>query len=1349
MKYRVLLIMTVFIAVGVLTSSSRAFQSVNQTSQQVRTATKTIDLTQLTEIANKSNMLVTTNGVELLSPNSSGEIISHEIKVPLDAPEPFLALSAMWRAELSGSAQVLAYVRTRSNAGDWGEWIRIQNDKDKQKENEFGGALLLLNKDTAYIQLKANIKDESGSPSWISSVRLFFISPGATDQNTLKSLQQKSEALQTDPVNDLGAIQKPSVVSRTAWGCPDGQGSRWSPQYTNVTHLIIHHTVGSNTSSDWPAVVKAIWSDHTLNEGWGDIGYNYLIDPNGIIYEGRGGGDNVIGAHFSCANGNTMGVAALGTFTSVSPTQNALSSLKNLLAWKAEQRSIDPLGTTFHSGTQLNLPNISGHRDGNSTTVPGTCPKSTACPGTNLYNQLATIRSDVKNLLSGTCSIVPGQGTSGGEFTAFQNAYNQAGGRTVLGCATAQVRSDGFASFAGTIGHYQTFSNGDIEYHVNGNLAGRAFALVGPFSTKWAQLGFTINNPLGYPTTSRTAGSPSCAGTNHEFQSFEGGSLTHHLSGSRRGSVYEVHGAIHAKWSAKGFANCPLGLPTSDERNTATSGATGKTGRVSDFERGHIHWWTGASQAFETHGAIDALYMSMGGAGSWLGFPTSDEYIASTGRPRSDFEGGFITTSDGINYQAVRNNCSYSITSTSQSFSASGSSSSVGVNAGSGCPWTAVSNNSFITITSGGNGSGNGTVNYSVAQNTSTSQRSGTITIAGRTFTITQSGASCSYSINPSAQNFAAAGGNSTVGVTSGSGCSWSAVSNSGFLTITSGSNGSGNGSVGYSVATNTGGQRSGTMTIAGRTFNVTQDAASITGQKAVMTSPTNGSTFSSGTVTFNWTSGSGASGFWLYLGSSPGAADLYNQDLGSSLSRTVSGLPTDGRNIHATLWSFVSSLGGWVHNQYTYKASQQQTVSKAVMISPANGSTFNSGTVTFNWNAGSGASGYWLYLGSSPGAADLYNQDLGTSLSRTVSGLPTDGRNIHATLWSFISSMGGWVFNQYDYKAFGGGCIFTISPTSRNFSSGGGVSSVAVTAGSGCGWSVVSNSGFITVTSGSNGSGNGTVSYSVASNGGTSRTGTITIAGKTFTVTQDAVATGSGKSEMISPSNNATFNSGTVTFSWTSGIATNYWLYLGNSPGAADLYHQDQGTNLSRTVSGLPTDGRRIYATLWSFVSSMGGWVTNQYTYTASGGGSTVSAYTLNAPATAKPGSIITVNWTAPSGHSANDWVGLYRPGAPDTSFISFQYIPTATSGTLNFVAPAAEGGYEFRSFLNNGYTRVATSNPVTVSNVVALSSGMNPLDIASLLFPKPVPPDIDRCRLSALCKTLNAASRSSYSYR
>ena len=141
-----------------------------------------------------------------------------------------------------------------------------------------------------------------------------------------------------------------------------------------------------------------------------------------------------------------------------------------------------------------------------------------------------------------------------------------------------------------------------------------------------------------------------------------------------------------------------------------------------------------------------------------------------------------------------------------------------------GCGWAASSPDAWITITSGQSGHGNGRVSFSVAPNTSTSPRSGTIAISDQTFTVTQAGASCTASIAPRAQAFPSSGGTGTVVVTIPDGCAWTATSQVGWITVTSGQTGSGDGTVGFSVAPN-GGRlfRTGTLTIAGRTFTVTQ----------------------------------------------------------------------------------------------------------------------------------------------------------------------------------------------------------------------------------------------------------------------------------------------------------------------------------------------------------------------------------------------------------------------------------------------------------------------------------------------------------------------------------------------
>ena len=139
------------------------------------------------------------------------------------------------------------------------------------------------------------------------------------------------------------------------------------------------------------------------------------------------------------------------------------------------------------------------------------------------------------------------------------------------------------------------------------------------------------------------------------------------------------------------------------------------------------------------------------------------------------------------------------------------------------CGWTAVSNSSFITITSGATGTAPGKVGFTVAANTGPNQRTGTITIGDKTFTVTQDGLNCSYSIAPTASNFSAGSDSSSVNVTATAGCAWTAVSNDSWLTITSGAAAPAMAPTNYSVAANTGPARTGTLTVAGQTVTVTQ----------------------------------------------------------------------------------------------------------------------------------------------------------------------------------------------------------------------------------------------------------------------------------------------------------------------------------------------------------------------------------------------------------------------------------------------------------------------------------------------------------------------------------------------
>jgi hypothetical protein len=156
---------------------------------------------------------------------------------------------------------------------------------------------------------------------------------------------------------------------------------------------------------------------------------------------------------------------------------------------------------------------------------------------------------------------------------------------------------------------------------------------------------------------------------------------------------------------------------------------------------------------------------------------------------------------------------------------AAGANGSSTVTTTTGCAWTATTNTSWITLTSGEDGSGNGTVNFTVAPNTATSPRLGTILIAGRTLAVTQAANSCTYVLTPTNRTIGGEGGTGTITVGTASGCSWIAASSQSWISV-SGS-GTASGSVSYTVSANTtGNSRVGSISIGTQSFTITQSVS-------------------------------------------------------------------------------------------------------------------------------------------------------------------------------------------------------------------------------------------------------------------------------------------------------------------------------------------------------------------------------------------------------------------------------------------------------------------------------------------------------------------------------------------
>lgn len=362
------------------------------------------------------------------------------------------------------------------------------------------------------------------------------------------------------------------------------------------------------------------------------------------------------------------------------------------------------------------------------------------------------------------------------------------------------------------------------------------------------------------------------------------------------------------------------------------------------------------------------------------------------------------------------------------------------------------------------------------------------------------------------------------------------------------------------------------------------------------ITSPSTGSTLSGASVTFQW-SDVGASSYWLEIGTGLGQANLYNASQATNLSRTVGGLPVDGRTIYVRLWSMIG--GTWGNNYRDYTFTTATLIDKSVLVNPAPSSTLSASSVTFQWSD-VGASGYWLEVGTGVGLSNIYGGSQGTNLSRTVSGLPVNGSTIYVRLWT--NHGGTWLTNDYVLTAATLNTRSVLSNPAPDSTLGSSTVNFQ--------WTDVGAQGYWLYVGTSVGSGN---LYNSNQGTGLSRTvGGLPVNGSTiyvrlwtnqggmwlyndYTLT---AATLNTKSVLSNPAPGSTLSGSTVNFQWTDVGAQEYWLYIGTNVGSGNVYNNSLGTNLSRTISGLPMNGSTLYVRLWT--NQGGGWLYNDYTFTA-----------------------------------------------------------------------------------------------------------------------------------------------------
>ena len=470
------------------------------------------------------------------------------------------------------------------------------------------------------------------------------------------------------------------------------------------------------------------------------------------------------------------------------------------------------------------------------------------------------------------------------------------------------------------------------------------------------------------------------------------------------------------------------------------------------------------------------------------------------------------------------------------------------------CQWTAVSEAAWITGVTPPSGQGDGEVRFQVATNPSATAREGSVVFNDIRARLTQSGSPCSVVLSATSQTMAAGAASGTIGVTAPTGCPWTAASNQPWLVVTSGSAGSGAGSVGFSIGANAGGARTGTIAIGGQEFVVTQTEVGVTPcEYSLQASAASiGPTAITVPVSVQagagcaWTSTSNVS--WLTF-------------VGPSV-----GLGNGSVTLSATVNTGNSRVGTATIAGRTFTVSQAGSC--AISINPAAQAVAaaggNAAPVSVTAAVGCGwasvASQTWITITS--GASGSGNGSVAFSVAAN------SGPSRVGTI-----STGGQVHTVTQAS----GCLVGISPLAQTVVAGGGAAApVAVTAATGCGWTSVASDSWITITAGGSGSGNGAVNFTVSANSGAARTGSVTIGGQVHTVTQNT-----GCSFSINPtslsvgpgnSNNRTVTvTATAGCSWTA-VSNAQWLTI--DQGASGIGNGTVRFDIAQNNTGDPRVG-------------------------------------------------------------------------------------------------------------------------------------------------------------------------------
>ena len=287
------------------------------------------------------------------------------------AAQAFNSVEIVWKGALPAGSAANFSTRVSTDGSTWSEWVEMHLDSHVRSLSDSRRfEMPALVSASNYVQYRVDlVANDFGVYPVIDEVELGCVDTSAPAQYL---------SVPPAPIDGF-------IIPRASWGADeslrfDKSGKEiWPPEYRPIQKVIIHHTVTQNHEADPAATIRAIYYYHAITQGWGDIGYNFLVDWHGNVYEGRYGGPNVVGGHALQYNWGSLGIALTGDYSTTPVEHATLASLVRLIQDRA--KNVDPAGIGFFID-KANVPNICGHRD----------VLSTECPGDDAYQEIPAIR---------------------------------------------------------------------------------------------------------------------------------------------------------------------------------------------------------------------------------------------------------------------------------------------------------------------------------------------------------------------------------------------------------------------------------------------------------------------------------------------------------------------------------------------------------------------------------------------------------------------------------------------------------------------------------------------------------------------------------------------------------------------------------------------------------------------------------------------------------------------------------------------------------------------------------------------------------------------------------------------